>query len=257
MTRTALSKEFLLESLRADGAGFRAAIASADPYADVPSCPGWNIGTLVHHIGSVYRFVADHITRGITTPPERRYPTYFAEPPATDPLAWWDTAFERLTSALDATDPEAPAWNWAPQAKRAGFWHRRMAHETAIHRWDAQMAIGRVEPIDHALAIDGVAEVLDTWVQAGRRREFRPVTGIVELHATDNGHTWYVRLRGEGVSLLDTDTIFDDDDPQPTVIATGTASDLNLALWGRVGFDVLDVEGDEEVLQALRTDDQR
>ena len=44
---------------------------------------------------------------------------------------------------LEALDPESPAWNWAPQAKKAGFWHRRMAHETSVHRWDTQMALGR------------------------------------------------------------------------------------------------------------------
>ncbi len=138
-----------------------------------------------------------------------------------------------------------PAWNWAPQAKSAGFWHRRMAHETAIHRWDAQIAIGRGEPIEGRLAGDGVSEVLDTWLPAGRRRDHPPLTAIAELHATDTEQSWYVRLRGEGLALLDTDTIFGDDDPQPNVTAAGTASDLDLALWGRVGFDVLDLEGDE------------
>jgi uncharacterized protein (TIGR03083 family) len=257
MARSALAKDILLESLLADGGEFRAAVAAAGPGAAAPSCPDWTVGTLIHHVGSVYRFVTSHLTRGITTPPEKRYPAFFAEAPATDLLAWWDTAFERLTSTLDVIDPDMPAWNWAPQAKNAGFWHRRMAHETAIHRWDAQMAIGRAEPIDPQLATDGVAEVLDTWLQAGRRREFRPVTGIVELHAADTGQDWYVRLRGEGISLLDTDTIFGADDPQPTVVATGPASDLNLALWGRVGFDILDIEGDEEILESLRTDDRR
>jgi hypothetical protein len=61
-------------------------------------------------------------------------------------------------------------------------------------------------------------------------------------------------LRGEGIMLLDTDTIFDDDEHRPTVVAQGTASDLMLALWGRVGFDVLDVSGDELSLEALRVD---
>ena len=50
-----------------------------------------------------------------------------------------------LVATLDAVDPELPAWNFAPQAKKAAFWHRRMAHETAIHRWDAQMAGGLAE----------------------------------------------------------------------------------------------------------------
>ena len=146
-------------------------------------------------------------------------------------------------------DPEMPAWNSMPQAKRAGFWHRRMAHETAIHRWDAQMAIGRGEPIEARLAADGVAEVLDTLLPAGRRRSPVSLTGLAALTATDTEHNWYVRLRGEGVALLDTDTIFDDEHRDPSVTASGPASDLNLALWGRVGVDVLDVTGDEPLIR--------
>jgi hypothetical protein len=35
-------------------------------------------------------------------------------------------------------------------------------------------------------------------------------------------------------------------------VANGTASDLALAMWGRVAFDVLDTAGDESLLEALR-----
>jgi hypothetical protein len=35
-------------------------------------------------------------------------------------------------------------------------------------------------------------------------------------------------------------------------VASGTASDLALALWGRVTFDVLETAGDDSLLEALR-----
>jgi hypothetical protein len=152
-----------------------------------------------------------------------------------------------------------PAWNWAPQSKRVSFWQRRMAHETAVHRWDAQMATGQAEPIETKLAADGVAEVLDTWLPAGRRL-FPPSgdsagllpTGMVALHATDIEHVWHVRLRGEGIALLDTETILDHDDPPARAVAAGSSSDLMLALYGRVGLDVLDISGDESLLMSMR-----
>ena len=53
-----------------------------------------------------------------------------------------------------------------------------------------------------------------------------------------------MRLRGDGIALLDTDTLLDDDDPHERAMASGTASDLLLALWGRVAFDVLETAGD-------------
>jgi len=76
---------------------------------------------------------------------------------------------------------------------------------------------------------------------------------MVQLVATDAGHEWFVRLRGAGVALLDTDTWLDHDDHGTRVAARGTASDLLLALYGRVGFDVLDLSGDASLLESLRT----
>jgi uncharacterized protein (TIGR03083 family) len=248
MARNTFTKDMWLAALRVDATAFRAAVTEADLAAPVPSCPGWMVADLIDHLGRVYRDLRLHAVRGITTPPE---PVLF-EPIAIDLLAWWDDQFERVYAMLDVLDPDMPAWNWAPQAKRAAFWHRRMAHETAIHRWDAQMAIARAEPIEARLAADGVAEVLDTFLPAGRRREPTSRTGIVALEATDIEQSWYARLRGEGIALLDTDTIFDDDEHPARVAAAGPASDIDLALWGRVGFDTLEISGNESMLEALR-----
>jgi len=54
------------------------------------------------------------------------------------------------------------------------------------------------------------------------------------------------------VALLDTDTILDHEGPETRVEASGSASDLLLALYGRVGFDVLELAGDESLLECLR-----
>ena len=69
----------------------------------------------------------------------------------------------------------------------------------------------------------------------------------------DAGQVWYVRLRGTGIALLDTDTLLDDDEHHERAVAAGSASDLMLALYGRVPFDILDVTGDPSLLEALRT----
>jgi uncharacterized protein (TIGR03083 family) len=245
------NKEFWLAGLRADGAAFRAAVGQEDTLGlPVPSCPGWTVEDLVHHLGGVYLFVTSFASRGVTSAPER---PDRGVPPGVDALAWWDERYANLVTLLDGLDPDLPAWNWAPQPKRAEFWHRRMAHETAVHRWDAQMAVGLSEPIEAKLAADGITEVIDSWLPSGRRRGPLDRYGVVALSATDVEEVWDVRLRGEGVALLDTDTLLDDDDHHERAVATGTASDLLLALWGRVPFDVLDVAGDESLLESLRT----
>lgn len=246
------NKEFWLAGLRAEGAAFRAAVDQDGALASpVPSCPDWTVQDLVQHLGWIYRFVAGHVTRGVTSAPER--PGRDGLPVGAEALAWWDEQYQALVTLLDGIDPGLPAWNWAPQPKTAEFWPRRMAHETAVHRWDAQMAVGLSEPIEAKLAADGITEVMDTMLPAGRRRGPLDRHGVVALRATDVEEVWDVRLRGEGIALLDTDTLLDDHDHHERAIATGTASDLLLALYGRVPFDVLDVAGDPSLLEALRT----
>ncbi|HKS99869.1 MAG TPA: maleylpyruvate isomerase family mycothiol-dependent enzyme [Rugosimonospora sp.] len=252
MGRSLGNKDFWLASLRADGPAFRSAVAEAPIDAPVPSCPEWTVKHLIGHLAGVYDFVLGHVERGVTTAPERR--DYGRPPAGTGLLDWWDDRFAALLTTLDGLDPELPAWNWAPQAKKAGFWHRRMAHETAVHRWDAQFSLVSAEPIEAKLAVDGVAEVLDTWLPAGRGTGPRTAHGIVALSASDAEHEWHVRLRGQGgLALLDTDTLLDSDEYHERAVARGTASDLLLALYGRVGFDVLEITGDERLLEALRT----
>ncbi len=254
MSRFHVTKDMWLAAMRADGLALRTVAGDLHPDLAVPSRPRWTMRDLLHNLGSTYRWVNAHVARGVTTPPPEPVSRYLDEPFAADVVAWWDVQFTVITATLDAVDADTPAWNWAPQAKRASFWHRRLAMETAVSRWDAQMAAGTAEPIEAKLATDGVAEVLDTFLPAGRRASIARPTGLIALHATDIEHTWHVRLRGDGVSLLDTGTILDVEEPRARATAAGTASDLMLALHGRVGIDVLDVTGDEQLIEAIRVD---
>ena len=252
MSSTHGTKESWLAALRAEGAAFRAAVADPDTLdTPVPPCPDWTVRDLLAHLGSIYAWVNSHVARGVTDRPAPR--TDEAPGAGEDPVAWWERRFTTLVGTLTQVDPRLPAWNWAPQAKTAAFWHRRMAHETALHRWDAQISLAQAEPIEAELAIDGVSEVLDSWLPAGRRIGPTDRSGMVHLISTDHPHEWFVRLRGHGVALLDTRTILDTDSHHERVTAAGTASDLVLALYGRVGFDVLEVAGDATLLDGLRT----
>lgn len=172
--------------------------------------------------------------------------------PGDEVVTWFAAELAQVDAFLEALDPDLPAWNWAPQTKTAAFWHRRAAHETAIHRWDAQLSTALAEPLDSKLAGDSVAEALDTFLPAGRRRGPADVSGVIHLVASDLGQEWYVRLRGERVALLDTDTLLDDDSHPARAAASGSASDLALALWGRITFDVVETAGELDLLKALR-----
>lgn len=245
-----------MAAMRADAATLLAAVSTPGVLtATVPSCPEWVVGDLARHVGSFYRRI--RLNAGSARADEPWGPLVIADeaPAADDPevVAWLGAQIAQTDAHLEALDADTPTWNFAPQAKVASFWHRRAAHETAVHRWDAQLGAGVLpEPIESKLAGDAVAEVLDTFLPAGRRRSAGPVAGVVALVASDLGQDWYVRLRGEGVALLDTDTLLDDDSHPTRAYATATASDLALALWGRVAFDVAETEGDPALLESLR-----
>jgi len=254
MARTAGNKDFWLGALRTEAPAFRVAVVDAELTTPVPSCPEWTVADLVTHMGLHYQYVAGLTPRGVTDPPVPRLRDLPAPPPGTDLIAWWDEQYQQAITVLDSLDPELPAWNWAPQAKRVAFWHRRSAHETAIHRWDAQFATINAEPIEPKLAADGITEVLDTWLPAGQRKGPTDVGGVIRLSATDVDHDWLVRLRpGGGVALLDTDTLLDSDEHRARAAVRGSASDLLLVLYGRIDADLLDLVGDERLLEALRT----
>ncbi|GGJ91392.1 hypothetical protein GCM10010123_21520 [Pilimelia anulata] len=252
MHRIIGGKDFWLAALRHDGAALRFATESADGAAPVPSCPGWTLETLVGHVGRVYSWMRSHVDRGVTEPPERLVDHRVEVPPWPAAAQWWAERYELLLATLEHLDPALPAWNWAPQSKTAGFWFRRAAQETAIHRWDAEAATGTPVPTEAKLAADGVTEVLDTWLPAGRWLAPGPHEGVVRLTATDIASEWYVRLRGGGIALLDTDTLLDSEEHPTTATAAGTASDLHLALWGRIPMGTLATTGDTALLTALR-----
>ncbi len=204
---------------------------------------------LVGHLGAVYRRQRAHVVRGVTSKPEEPWPA----PPAGDEilLGWWDEGYAALVSTLEQLEPDSPAWNPMVQPLKAIFWHRRMAHETAIHRWDAQVSVGLPEPLETELAVDGVDEVLDSWLPARRANTPTDHTGVVRLEASDAEARWAVRIRANGVTLLDTDSWFSDE-PDAQAAAIGTASDLHLALMGRVPLTVLTLQGDAELIKGLR-----
>ncbi|MEU4618597.1 maleylpyruvate isomerase family mycothiol-dependent enzyme [Actinoplanes sp. NPDC023801] len=251
MNRLHATKDFWLGALRADGPALLDAVGECGPDPAVPGCPDWTVADLTHHVTEVLHRIRIAVARGVTDRPD--------DVPAL-PQGDWNETLDHLRreltgtiETLDALDPDFPAWNWAPQPKRASFWHRRVAHEISVHRWDAESAVGRATPIETKLATDGVSEVLDTWLPAGRRGGPTDLHGVVHLVGTDAGQEWFVRLRGAGIALLDTGTILDTDDHHPRAKATGSVSDLQLALMGRKRADQLALTGDPRLFQALRT----
>lgn len=177
---------------------------------------------LVGHTGGVHRWVTEMVSTRAT----ERAP--FAESPADwgARLEWFDDGLPALVEALQDVGPDEPVWNWAARAPApARFWPRRMAHETAVHRWDAQHAAdpATATPIDDELAIDGIDEYL----------------GFVSGRAARHG--LHATLGEDGALQIAHTTV------------RGSPSDLLLWLTGRLAHDDapgLTVQGDEAALSA-------
>lgn len=145
----------LLECLASDSARLRA-VATRDLNAPVPTCPGWTVEDLVRHVAHGYLNVV--VPRLL--PPEHA-PTHDLS--ALEPLAALELGYTAMTSAFAAHaahDDPRPA---TPDTAR--FWIRRMAHETVIHRVDAELALHETPaPIPPDQALDGVEEFLTVFL---------------------------------------------------------------------------------------------
>jgi len=234
--------------------------ARADAAPAVPSCPGWVATDLILHLGMVHRFLVRVIGERRQEEPASleddwawlELPGKCASwlPPGHAPhhaavpsgLAdWFGAGAAQLRAQFLAASPGDRVWTWSTDHS-VGFWQRMQAIEAAIHRWDADSAVGAGLPIDSVLAADAVGQTFE--VMAPMRRAYAqapPGRGERFLfRRTDGEGTWAVRFDGADVEVSP-------DEPGDIEIS-GTASDLMLFLWQRIGAERLGVRGEESLL---------
>lgn len=194
------------QHVQADGARLVEAARRA-PGAPVPSCPEWDAAGLVVHTGAVHHWVAGILHDRATDRPARAVPeAVTADWAAAD--AWYLEGVTLVIEALAGTDPQAPVWNFVDGFPApAAFWSRRMAQETSVHRFDAELAawaagIGPAPgPIDAELATDGIEECA-RMVDARLRHRPRPgFAGSLGLAATDGPWAWTFDLAPDHLSV--------------------------------------------------------
>lgn len=233
-----------LDSVRDNARQFVEAARQAGVDAAVPTCPEWTVADLARHQGRVFRWMSEIIETKAQEYVDRRPIEEQAQ--RADPLAWVETGAEHALGVLGNADPDTPVWNWFDRGPApALFWYRRLAHETVIHRVDAEAAAGRaaasrVEPAE--LASDGIDEYLHFLPGRGADKP-GPLSGSYHFHTTDVPGEWVVVFDSDGVAIRR-------EHAKADVAVRGPASDLELFLYNRRGPEGLEVFGDPAAVAA-------
>lgn len=233
----------LLSTVRTSNGVLVAALRAAGTDATVPTCPGWGTTHLAAHVAGVYRYVTGVVRSG--TRPERGRTD--PEPPEGErAFAEMEVAGDELVATLEATAPDAPAWNWSTEPQTAAFYFRRMAHESVVHAADALSITGAKPSPDAAVAADGIDELLTVLLP--NRHRLRPLSGLdalgsLHVHCTDVDGEWLVRCDGTGLDVRR-------EHAKGDAALRGPAADLLLHLYNRGGGG--EVVGDASVMARWR-----
>ena len=238
---TRLTTERYLEVFDAEVEGLLG--ADVDLGTDVPGCPGWVVRDLLSHVIGVYRHKIAALDLGAAPEaPEGGWGTFDADD---DPRALLRETHAALRGRLEV-DASTPAWSWWPPEQTVGFWQRRMAHETAVHRWDvdsAAVGVAASPPILTEVAVDGIDEILGwmAWPWDDAQDE---ADGQQVVVSTDEV-SWTLTIEPTRIGL---EAGASDD---AVALIAGEPSTLLLHLWGRPS-DGVATGGDTVALRLLR-----
>ncbi|KQX64139.1 maleylpyruvate isomerase family mycothiol-dependent enzyme [Streptomyces sp. Root1310] len=220
-----------IHALDREGRSLAAAAAEAGPDAKVPTCPEWQVRDLLRHTGAVHRWATSFVADGD--------PSFhpFDEPPELDGdalLDWFREGHLRLVDTLSCAPPDLRCWHFLPAPSPLAFWARRQAHETAVHRVDAESARGRApeeiaRDIATGFAADGIDELLRGFHARAKSRVRTDRPRVLRVRATDTADAvWTVRLSAEP-PVTERNGEADAD-----CEVSGPAAQLYLALWNRL-----------------------
>ncbi|MFI7415063.1 maleylpyruvate isomerase family mycothiol-dependent enzyme [Streptomyces sp. NPDC049627] len=232
-----------VRTLDREGLLLATAAEQAGAGAEVPTCPDWRVRDLVRHTGMVHRWAAAFVAEKHTSPhPDGGLPDL----DGAELFAWFRQGHRHLVDTLAHAPADVQCWHFLPAPSPLAFWARRQAHETTVHRYDAETARGGTpSAIDPGFAADGIDELLCAFHARSRSRVRSAEPRVLRVRATDaDGAVWTVRLSPEPPV-----TARDEAGEADCEIA-GPAGQLYLSLWNRVPFP--QVTGDASVAALWR-----
>ena len=247
-----LSADRYFAEIEASTAGLAEILAEHDQSLPIPTCPEWTLRQLVTHVGRAQRWAAEITrTRSDVVIPFREVPDGKLPDDRAEQCAWLRAGAARIVDAVREAGSDL-VWSFAGPAP-AGFWIRRMAHETLVHRADAQLAAGaEPEPVIEA---EVAADAIDEWLMllagglgnADERTKALPAVAGLHIHATDDGlgdrGEWMLRHDAGGMTV-------EPGHGESAAALTGPAASLLLVLMRRrpVSDPAVTVYGDRAVV---------
>jgi uncharacterized protein (TIGR03083 family) len=236
----------MLDAIGVEGELMLNTATSAMPHAAravVPGCPNLTLEKTLQHVGGVYRVTRLWVRDG------RRPEQWQRTPSDGDVVGFVRTGLRELLAELSQHDPAEPCDTWWPADRTHGFWRRRMAHETTVHRVDVQAAAGGpVQAIDPELALDGIDELLFLWFgyRLGELRLSSPRRGSVALSAAGR---WWVATFEPGQSIAQ--RVAEADARSADATVSGDPATVYLWSWGRLPDQSVQVSGDLDAVANL------
>jgi uncharacterized protein (TIGR03083 family) len=225
-----------LAILQREGDALADSIAQAMDVS-IASCEPWVGADLLWHMIEVHyswKFIVEsHLMN-----PDDYVPR--SKPADKDLLTEYRAGLDELINVLSSLDPARSCWTWAG-IQDVAWVIRRMAHETAVHAWDARCAAGKTTEIDAALASDGIDEFVHVMVMSNMRDEEGPLSGSVHIHCTDVDGEWLI------VPTSTSDVVVTREHAKGDCAIRGSASALLLGLWRRIPTSSLEVIGSADV----------
>jgi uncharacterized protein (TIGR03083 family) len=240
-----------IDAVDAEGKQMASAVAQAAADAPVPTCPEWLLRDLVHHQGGVHRWATAYVAGAKGEASDIDFESAVGPRPGDgDLVEWFRDGHAALVSALRAASPELRCWTFLPAPSPLAMWSRRQAHETAIHRVDAELTAGLPPaPVTAAFGADGIDEMLTLFVPRRKGDPRADPARTLSVRCDDDPARWRVTIGTEGVQTEAGRGNGPADEAD--CVVRGSASDLYHALWNRIPTEQVSVEGQPAALDLL------
>jgi uncharacterized protein (TIGR03083 family) len=241
-----------IDAIQHEGQLLAAAATRTELDALIPTCPDWRMRDLVRHVGGVHRWATGYVGDRRTEMWEVDLADIVGTWPADlDLIGWFREGYTKLVHTLASAPFDLDCFTFLVATSPLAMWARRQAHETAMHRVDAESPGSTTTEFQPAFAADGVDELLSCFMTRQHPRRAPKISSpcSVHVHATDTGDDWFIEISPEAVVTSRRSGPAD-------CMITAAAGDLYLFLWNRRSVADISVDGDRDLLALWRKDVQ-